>query len=197
MLSASVPLGILVGWLRRGRLENLARLDGRAVGVAVAAFLVRLLLDRSPGAATSPAVLLLAELALYGGIFAAVAMHRQQSGAWLVGLGGGLNLVAIALHGGRMPVWTAAVGRVDGLSRARLSSGALLAHVAMAQPQGLGWLGDVIALPAPLPAQVLSVGDLILICGIVLFVSGAMALPPAVREGRQGGARPRRPGGAA
>jgi hypothetical protein len=183
MLSASVPLGILVGWLRRGRLENLTRLDGRAVGVAVAAFLVRLLLYRSPGAATSPAVLMLAELALYGGIFAAVAMHRRLRGAWLVGAGGALNLLAIVLGGGRMPVWMAVTGRLAAGFRAQLAAGQLLTHLPLAQPHGLLWLSDVIGLPAPLPAQVLSIGDLVLICGIIVFVASAMTMP----AGKAGG----------
>jgi hypothetical protein len=183
MLSASVPLGILVGWLRRGRLGNLARLDARAAGVVAGAFLIRFLLYRSPGAAASPALLLAAEVALYGGIFAAVAMHRRLRGAWLVGLGGGANLVAILHGGGRMPVWTAALGRLDANSRAALAAGRVLTHVAMAQPRGLGWLGDVIALPAPLPAQVLSIGDVVLICGVVAFVASAMTAEPEPRRG--------------
>ncbi len=185
MLPVAVPIGILLGWLRRGRIENLARLDGRALGLVVAALLVRLGLERAPGAATSPALLVAAEVVLYGGIFGAVAMHRHLRGAWLVGAGGACNLLAIALHGGRMPVWTAVAGRVAAAARAELQAGTLLAHVAMARPQGLGWLGDVISLPAPLPAQVLSVGDLVLICGVVVFVASAMAMRPAGVSDRQ------------
>ena len=182
MLSASVPLGVIAGWLLGGRLENLTRLDPRAVGVAAAAFLVRLLLYRSPGAAASPVLLMAAELALYGGIFAAVAMHRRLRGALLVGLGGGLNLLAIVLGGGRMPVWTAAAARLPAAQRAQLAAGQLLTHVAMTHPAGLRWLGDVLATPAPLPAQVLSAGDLILICGVVVFIASAMTGPQPVKR---------------
>ncbi len=188
MLALAVPLGILVGWLRRGHLENLARLDGRALAVVVAALLIRLGLERAAGSAASPALLIGAEAALYAGIFAAVAIHRRRRGVWLVGAGGALNLVAIALHGGRMPVWTAVAGRVGGALRGQLQAGALLTHAPMAAPQGLGWLGDVISLPSPLPPEILSIGDVLLICGVVVFLSSAMAAPELRSRGSGGGA---------
>ena len=49
---------------------------------------------------------------------------------------------------------------------------------AHALPGGLLWLGDVLAVPAPLPADVISAGDLCIALGLLLFVAAAMASEP-------------------
>lgn len=144
--------------------------------MVIAAFLIRYLLHRVHGSFL-PVELLAADAIAYAAIFVAVAMHRQRLGAWLVGGGGALNVIAMMTHGGRMPVWLAATARLTPATVARIVAGHLPSYAAMASARGTGWLGDVIALPRPLPAQVLSVGDLVLIVGIIVFLSTAMVAP--------------------
>jgi len=110
------------------------------------------------------------------GIAGVVLNLRHIWGLWVIALGGGMNAAAIAANDGVMPASPAALrlagmaDPVDGF----VNSGAV------ASPQ-LAWMGDVFALPAPLPlANVFSVGDVILVIGF------AMIMHRGSRPARQG-----------
>ena len=87
----------------------------------------------------------------------------------MVGVGGLLNLVAIAANGGVMPA-----------SRGALSTAGLdvqsgqFANSDFVDGANLAFLGDVFAIPAGWPgANVFSVGDVLMLVGVFLVVHAA------------------------
>lgn len=92
---------------------------------------------------------------------AMVLANRRVPGLWLVGLGGGANLAAVAANGGVMPASPTAV-RFAGLEHAagQFHNSAIVGEAKLAV------LGDVFALPAGWPiANVFSLGDILLVAG--------------------------------
>ncbi|HUQ40703.1 MAG TPA: MFS transporter [Acidimicrobiales bacterium] len=138
-----------------------------AMGVQLVAVLVGL-----PDPA--PQVLHLASYAL-GGAYLVANLHVP--GVWLVGIGGGSNLAAIAANGGVMPASPAAV-RAAGLT----DGGGEFVNSAASQSPHLGFLGDVIVVPDAVPwANVFSIGDVLLLAGLVVALhrlSGSRLLRP-------------------
>lgn len=107
--------------------------------------------------------------------------NRRLPGVLVIAFGGALNLAAIAANGGVMPASRRAV-EWSGLhlSAADFSNSAPLAH-----PHLLA-LGDVFALPAPLPLHnVFSVGDLIAVAGVTWLLHAVSGSRLAARVGRR------------
>lgn len=106
-------------------------------------------------------------------------------GAWLVGnaylqpsplrlsaglIAGGwaLNFVPIVTNRG-MPVSAAALARL-GVHNANIADGNLWKHILATPHTVVPWLGDIIPVPIPILRNVISVGDIATLVGIVLFV---------------------------
>lgn len=98
----------------------------------------------------------------------------------VVGLGGGLNLVAIAANGGEMPA-SAWATRVAGI----VEQPGKFANSTVVEHPRLLFLGDVFAIPKSWPlSNVFSAGDLLLVIGCVLVLhaaSGARWTRPPTR----------------
>ncbi len=132
----------------------------------------------------SRAVRVAAHLGSYLLAGAFVAANRRLPFAWMIGLGGLLNLLAIAANGGVMPA------SPDALRRAGwpVTSDQFENSTALADPE-LPFLGDVFAVPAWVPlANVFSVGDVLLVVGGIAAVhrlcgSRLAALRPARGRG--------------
>jgi hypothetical protein len=167
--------------LTGGRLDGLARLRLRAVWAIAAALVLQLTVTLAHVPVAVGATLHLASYVLAA---VAVVANRHVPGLWLIGLGGGLNLAAIAANGGVMPASSAALARAglppatDGFVNSRPVDGARLP-----------WLGDVFAVPAHVPlANVFSVGDVLLVVGVAVLLVGASHAPeheaPVMNPGR-------------
>jgi MFS family permease len=114
----------------------------------------------------------------YGALLAFVLANLAQPGFVVAALGCGLNAAAIVANGGRMPVsltsWTATGRSAEDLTRHGVYNNVVLAHDAH-----LGWLGDVFPLPRMMPlTNSLSIGDLLILLGVVTFAFRA-SLPAA------------------
>lgn len=174
----SVPLG-------RGRLGRLAEIHLRRWWLLAGAFAVQLGALRLPEGGSARA-LHLASYAL-GALYLASNLHLP--GLWWVGLGGAMNLVAIAANAGVMPASADALQVVGGDSPERFSNSAALADARLA------FLGDI--LPVPLPwglANVVSLGDLVIVAGIFLAVHricGSRLVPAATGMAAGLAVRPR------
>jgi hypothetical protein len=107
-------------------------------------------------------------LATYAAAVAFIAINRRIKGLWLVALGGGSNLTAIAANGGRMPASPRAL-RIAGVQPAtHFTNSGLIPHAHLA------WLGDIFAIPRSLPlANVFSIGDVLLIAGVFALLHEA------------------------
>lgn len=123
-------------------------------------------------AAVSAGLHLLSYAAGLGFVF----VNRRYRGLVVLGVGGALNLVAIAANDGVMPASASAV------EAAGLEHGAGFDNSAPLDDPDLLFLGDVFAVPDPWPlANVFSVGDVVVVAGAGLLVheSSRAALAPA------------------
>ena len=100
-----------------------------------------------------------------GGAYVLSNLHLP--GVLWVALGGGLNLLGIALNGGTLPASAAAL-EVAGIDAAR---GARFANSGLVAGARLPFLGDIFAIPEWLPlANVFSIGDVVISAGIYVAV---------------------------
>ncbi|MDQ3028544.1 MAG: DUF5317 domain-containing protein [Actinomycetota bacterium] len=151
--------------LAGGSLSSLSRLQLRAAWLVLAALAVQIAIISLVPAAAPPAVMAAAHLASYAMAVAFLILNRRVPGLVLTGAGGLLNLAAIGANGGVMPASPEALAAAGRAGPGHfVNSGAV--HDAR-----LAWLGDVFAIPAPLPlANVFSVGDVVLIVGAAVML---------------------------
>jgi hypothetical protein len=154
---ASVPLF-------GGDLRRFAQVQLRWLWLAPAALAVQVLIfNVLPGGShTAHALVHLGTYALLG-LF--IWGNRRLPGAWLLALGCASNLAAILANAGVMPQAVAAHKLSGVFTRRGFDNSAIVSH-----PRLL-WLGDVIPVPAPFGlANVMSVGDCLLIVGLVVVL---------------------------
>ncbi len=159
IMSVAALVAALVPVALGGRPSRLAALPLRHIGWIVGALAIQIVIIEL---LTGPAALLeTAHIATYviAGWF--ILANSRIPGLWLVGAGAALNGVVIALNGGTLPAREGAL-RAAGIhdSPGQFVNSGLLSHPRLA------FLGDVFAVPAPLPlANVFSVGDVLIVLG--------------------------------
>ena len=90
-----------------------------------------------------------------------------------VGLGAGLNLLAITANGGYMPSSPGAWLALNGV--AALPTSAYTNSVLAGSTTAFPYLGDILVLPRPLPlANVFSIGDVLIGVGGAVFLAVTM-----------------------
>ncbi len=175
-----LALSILVGLARGGRFANLERWQPRwgllaGLALALQVGVVVLPLDNALVRA-----LLLVSLGL---LVTFVGVNHRLPGVPLLAVGLVLNLVAMAVNHGLMPVSSAALARAGQVELAGLPEGTLLegSKDVLLQPEHarLWWLGDVISFRPPI-AVVLSVGDLLVAAGGAWFLQRGLFPPGTV-----------------
>lgn len=168
----AIVIGLVAGRLLGGRLENLAGLSFRWVGVAIAGLVAQVVLFSPPASAGLDVIGPVLYVASTAAVLAFVLANLQVRGMPVVALGAALNLVAILANGGTMPASRAAL-ETAGL----VTSGGYTNSQALASPV-LAPLGDVLALPAGVPlANVFSIGDVVIALGVLVVVTAAMRRP--------------------
>ena len=174
-------IGVVVGLAAGGRPANLASLQLRGWYLLVLAVVLRLIAETRdlPAAFVGGLLLLLA--------FAAV--NRRLPGLVLLGVGALLNLVVVAVNGGRMPIPLDLVRSIGG-ARAAADLAArhgLADYVQLGPLTRLPWLGDVVLLPWPAP-RALSAGDILIMAGLVVTVALGMRkkAPAGIEPGSRG-----------
>jgi hypothetical protein len=181
----AVPIGLLAGWLLRGRLEGLAQLGFRWPWLAIGGLATQVLLysgrvDAIVGSA-APFIYVGSTLA----VLVAVLRNIRIPGLAIVAAGAISNLAAILANGGYMPADPEAYALAGIEPDAPLTNSVLLPNPAL-RP-----LTDIYALPAEWPlANVFSVGDVLIGIGLVVTIALAM------RRGRVAPAIPTLPASA-
>jgi hypothetical protein len=101
-----------------------------------------------------------------------LALNRTVRGMWLVALGWLGNFTAIAVNGGVMPASTSAAPALGESTSGGFANSVPSSHARLA------FLGDTLPTPRRLPmATVVSIGDLVLLAGLVLVVFFASRVP--------------------
>lgn len=156
LVAVLIPL-VLGGSALRMAQVSLRHAGWLAVALGVQILIIELL--------TGPrAVLEIAHIGTYVVAAWFLVANLRVPGLWLVGLGALSNGVTIALNGGTLPARAGAL-RAAGLDVAQPG----FVNSGVVEDARLPWLGDVFAVPQPLPlANVFSVGDVLIILGLVV-----------------------------
>lgn len=177
MFTAAVLLSVLVGLLRRGRLSSLADFPFRQLPLVLIAFALQAGLGLAasrdvPLGFAGPAV----HVATYALLLQVIWANRDTRGFLTTGVGFALNLAAIVVNGGRMPVSEAALVQAGLFDlAAALRAEASYTHTLITGTTRLAWAADVFALPPPFPRPtVFSLGDVVIVLGLFTIVQHLM-----------------------
>jgi energy-coupling factor transporter transmembrane protein EcfT len=166
----SLVLGVVVGYLRGGRLWHLSRLKPRYTPLALIGLLLQLVNPPRPW----PLVMLVVSFVLLA-VFTIANIRLAGFAVILAGLS--MNFAVIALNGG-MPVSRAAiVASGQGSTLAGLLERPGVKHHLAGPDDRLLFLADVIPVPPPV-GQVISVGDLFTFAGVSIVIASAMSRRP-------------------
>jgi hypothetical protein len=192
VLLGGIVLGLALGLLNGGRLDNIATVRLRWPALIFLAVLVRYgaeaLLTRAfdPALALQVPLLVGASVILLAGLWA----NRRLPGMAIVFVGVASNAVVLAVNAGRMPIWAPSLAAAGFTSQdaspaihtilpATLDSSFLL-H--------LGPFADVVPIPLPVFANVASIGDLLIAFGLAFFLFAIVQRQPEPETSAAAGA---------
>lgn len=180
MLTLAALAAIALALLTGGSFKAIERSRLRGLPLALAAFAVKLAAARLCAGALPRepwyAVMLTLSYAL---CFVFVALNREYK--WFASLfaaGAALNFAVIALNGFYMPV-SAAASSAAGV--VEIPQSAAVAYRLADGGTRLGFLGDVIYIPAPLIGGFASVGDILMAAGVFALFQRIMGASRARR----------------
>lgn len=175
LLLYAIPIGMLAGLAIGGRLAPLATIRIRLWPFALGGLAFQLLLFSPPVASVvgplGPALFVGSSLV----VLAVLRVNLVQPGFVVIYLGALLNLAVILVNGGQMPTTAEAMLAAHGVAAVPTPHFSNSVIVDGAQ---LLFLGDIFALPRPLPlANVFSIGDVVIALGGASFLVQAMRNP--------------------
>jgi MFS family permease len=185
ILGALTLFGVLLAWLLGADPRRLALVRLRASWIVFVALAFQLVLFTPvSGVFHLPVSETTTHIVTYGALLGFVVANLELPGFAIAFLGCNFNAMVIIVNGGHMPVslasWTA-----TGRSAAELTRDGVYNNVVLAHNANLGWLGDVFPLPRMLPlTNSLSIGDLLIVLGVVVFAFRASLPPAASRRGQ-------------
>jgi len=174
VLFLGVVLGLILGLLAGGSLDNLVAVRLRWIGLLFIAAVIRFgtefgLIQGIGFAETFRFPLF---VLAYGLLLIALYRNRSQPGIAVAFVGILGNALAIIVNGGYMPIWEPSLVAA-GFGPADLTSPL---HVLVAAPldanflQHATFLGDIIPIPLPILNNVASIGDIFLSLGLAFFL---------------------------
>lgn len=178
LLLWSVPIGIVIGYLRGGRLSRLAQIELRGAWLILLALLIQLLIFPIWGRV--PLIRFGTQyfhLISYGLLLVFVILNWREWGILAMGLGMASNVLVIAANGGYMPTspeLLRAAGLIEAAEKLK-QMGTYANNVLIGPKTHLSLLGDIFYVPAWVPfANVFSVGDALLALGLIVFLQAKM-----------------------
>jgi hypothetical protein len=178
-LCFALLLGLVVAG---GRVSNLGAVQVRwgwlaPLAFAMQAYLIFFPADRAGGLLSARSLLLTASLML---LLVVVWQNRHLRGVKLIGLGLLLNFLVMAVNGGFMPIAPDTLAQIgyDG-NASQLETGYIVGRTknVVVEPgeASLWFLSDIMVVPRPFPLPTaLSVGDLLIVVGVFVFLWEAM-----------------------
>lgn len=184
MLFDIVIASLILGWLLRGRIANLAEVEIRGIALV----LLGVCVQYGGQYAANAGWTFIREWGpvFYVGTFllllTVIWLNRRNPALLLIGVGIFLNMLVIAANDGKMPVSAESLARA-GLESyiAPLESGSVITHQLLTETTRLPLLADVFVIPKPYPRpKVFSVGDVVLAAGALWCIVGGMIAHPSV-----------------
>ncbi|WP_379970888.1 DUF5317 domain-containing protein [Ectobacillus sp. sgz5001026] len=177
MVLDGMIISIIVGFIRRGNLKELANLRIKGGLIFPILFVLEILIFIFQN--RFPTLLFLSNyiyifIYVLGLIF--LYLNRNYKGFKLILLGVFLNFLVMAINGGRMPVSLDVAYMIDPVNAEYIKNGGMYAkHQVLTANTHLGFLGDIIPITHPYPKmQAISIGDVIMNIGIFIFVQWLM-----------------------
>lgn len=178
MLIDFVVISLVIGWLRKGKLLNLAQVPLKKVELILLSFIIRylpLITMKYAYDFTMKYHMVITSISYIFLIYCLVCNWHLKPFR-LIALGVILNFLAIIANGGKMPVSLQAVD-MAGLDdfKPLLFDKEYLYHAALDVTTRLAFLSDIIPLPPPYPRpRVFSIGDLAMGLGMFVFIQQVM-----------------------
>ena len=180
VIAGALAVAVLIG----GDVRRLSQLRLRHLELLLAAFAAKIsvaLLGTMHAAAAITAARPLNVIGA-GLLLAVVWFNRRIPGAILFGAGLTLNLIVILAFGGRMPVLLPRDIDPNSAVLAVLKGGLDPLHVALPHPQGLWFLGDILAIPGiGGHASLVSIGDLLMAAGVAWLIIRCSQREPSLQ----------------
>lgn len=184
MLLDIAIVSLIIGWMLRGRLSNLAGVEVHGLLLALLAVAFQYGGQHAAGAGWisldvwGPFVYAAASVLLV----TAMWLNRKSPAFFLIGVGLMLNLAVVAANGGKMPVSAEGLVRAGFESYVQpLEAERVLTHRLLDDETRLPLLASVHVLTKPYPRpKVFSLGDAILAIGALWFIVGGMLAHPTV-----------------
>lgn len=176
-----ILLGIILGLVFGGNFRSLLKRRFSLPLIAVAAFVIQLLIFSNGPLSKIPSPFLVAlHLLSYLLLLAFVYCNRKTAGILPIGSGIFLNSLVIFLNGGYMPTTAENLGKTSmaGRAEALAASGTVNNSVQTTADTLLPWLGDIFHTPSWLPfSNVFSIGDILIAIGILIYLVFNMKRP--------------------
>lgn len=183
MLFIGIAIGIIVGFVLKGKITNLAELKLQGFSLILISLAVQLVILATP-LATWPwfvqngnLIYMISMSVLLLGL-----LYNLQFGwsFWLICIGTACNIVVIAQNQGAIPVDLEKLSLATGDTVASMAQkfaehSELSYRTPLTATSQLGWMGDVLYIPLPLfNSNVYSIGDVIISIGLGAFVVKTM-----------------------
>jgi hypothetical protein len=169
VIAAALVVAVLIG----GDVRRLSQLRIRHIELLLAAFAAKVAVALLGTAHSQIAITAARPLNVVGAVLllAVVWFNRRIPGALIFAAGLSLNLIVIIAFGGRMPVLLPRDADPNSAVLALLRGGLDPLHVALGQPQGLWFLGDILTIPSiGGHSSLVSVGDLLMAAGVAWLI---------------------------
>lgn len=173
-MTEAIVLSLLIGYLRGGRISQLAMIRFKGVILIFTALVLRYGANYMASKGYNPVLKynLILQLVAYSILLIAIYLNLNLSGFRFIGLGTILNFLVIVANGGQMPVWSKVLTQnmID-----YLMAGKSTTHALLTGSTKLSFLGDIIYIPPPYPlAQLVSVGDIFISIGVFLLIQNKL-----------------------
>ncbi|MCL6600014.1 MAG: DUF5317 domain-containing protein [Alicyclobacillus macrosporangiidus] len=173
--------GMLIGWFRRGSLWSIPYVSLRLVWILPLAYLSQVVSIHHLWGVWYELLLVFSYILLI--IFCGI--NIQAPGVIWAMAGTIANLAVMLCNGLRMPAYIPAVQKMNAALVPLLEEGTYGKSVAMSTHTHLNFLGDIFYFDVP-PGSLISIGDILIAIGIVIFIQHAMRSERRVRSSGDG-----------
>jgi hypothetical protein len=174
MFIDGVVIGVIIALIMGGKLSNLLSISIKYSWLILIGFSIQF-----AAIFIFPDHLLMAIIISNVALLSFCYLNRKQIGFNYMTIGILLNVIVMLANGGRMPVEPDAAKILSPEDFPELVAGEYGKHVVISTETHLNFLGDIFFLNHPYPRPIIiSIGDIILSIGIILFLYKSMVTRP-------------------
>ncbi len=182
MFIEAILLGIILGRLRSGKVSALEKVNFKGLGIILALLIFdivfRFFLSSSQTSIADSLFIYypVFSMIIYLGTIIVLEINKNIKNMRIIEAGFILNFLPMALNGGKMPVLKSALLEIGKTREAQImEQGLMLGHKLIDNNTRFSLLADFIPLNIFIP-KVISLGDIVIAIGIILFISHYMTI---------------------